>query len=94
MTDIIRSTTVIGLTYNGKTVIGSDGQVTVGATVMKHRAKKIRKLYNGKSLPGSRGPPPTPSRCSPASRTTWKNTAGTWSARPSSSRRTGAPTST
>ena len=42
MTDIIRSTTVIGLTYNGKTVIGSDGQVTVGATVMKHRAKKIR----------------------------------------------------
>ena len=55
MTDIIRSTTVIGLTYNGKTVIGSDGQVTVGATVMKHRAKKIRKLYNGKVLAGFAG---------------------------------------
>ena len=55
MTDIIRSTTVIGLTYNGKTVIGSDGQVTVGATVMKHRAKKIRRLYNGKVLAGFAG---------------------------------------
>ena len=55
MTPIIRSTTVIGLTYNGKTVIGSDGQVTVGATVMKHRAKKIRKLYNGKVLAGFAG---------------------------------------
>ena len=55
MTDIIRSTTVIGLTYNGKTVIGSDGQVTVGATVMKHHAKKIRRLYNGKVLAGFAG---------------------------------------
>jgi ATP-dependent HslUV protease subunit HslV len=55
MTEIIRSTTVIGLTYNGKTVIGSDGQVTVGATVMKHRAKKIRRLYNGKVLAGFAG---------------------------------------
>jgi ATP-dependent HslUV protease, peptidase subunit HslV len=55
MTDLIRSTTVIGLTYNGKTVIGSDGQVTVGATVMKHHAKKVRKLYNGKVLAGFAG---------------------------------------
>lgn len=55
MTDLIRSTTVIGLTYNGKTVIGSDGQVTVGATVMKHRAKKVRRLYNGKVLAGFAG---------------------------------------
>ncbi len=55
MTEIIRSTTVIGLTYNGKTVIGSDGQVTVGATVMKHRAKKIRRLYNGRVLAGFAG---------------------------------------
>ena len=55
MTDIIRSTTVIGLTYNGKTVIGSDGQVTVGETVLKHRAKKIRRLYNGKVLAGFAG---------------------------------------
>ena len=55
MTEIIRSTTVIGLTYKGKTVIGSDGQVTVGATVMKHRARKVRRLYNGKVLAGFAG---------------------------------------
>ncbi|HMK38093.1 MAG TPA: ATP-dependent protease subunit HslV [Bacteroidota bacterium] len=55
MIEPIRSTTVIGLTHNGKTVIGSDGQVTVGATVMKHRAKKIRRLYNGRVLAGFAG---------------------------------------
>ena len=55
MTELIRSTTVIGLTYNGKTVIGSDGQVTVGTTVMKHHAKKVRRLYNGKVLAGFAG---------------------------------------
>jgi ATP-dependent HslUV protease subunit HslV len=55
MTENIRSTTVIGLTYKGKTVIGSDGQVTVGTTVMKHRAKKIRRLYNGRVLAGFAG---------------------------------------
>ena len=51
----IRSTTVIGLIRNGKAVIGSDGQVTMGNTVMKHTAKKIRKLYNGKILAGFAG---------------------------------------
>lgn len=55
MPEIIRSTTVIGLTYNGKTVIGADGQVTVGQTVMKHRARKVRTLYNGKVLAGFAG---------------------------------------
>ena len=39
MPDLIKSTTVIGLTYRGKSVIGSDGQVTVGQTVMKHHAR-------------------------------------------------------
>lgn len=51
----IRSTTVIGLIRNGKAVIGSDGQVTMGNTVMKHRTKKVRKLYNGKVLAGFAG---------------------------------------
>lgn len=51
----IRSTTVLGLTYRGKTVIGADGQVTVGQTVMKHNAKKIRRLYNGAVLAGFAG---------------------------------------
>ncbi len=51
----IRSTTVIGLTHKGKTVIGSDGQVTVGQTVMKHKAKKIRKLYKDSVIAGFAG---------------------------------------
>ncbi|HRE41158.1 MAG TPA: ATP-dependent protease subunit HslV [Ignavibacteria bacterium] len=55
MREKIRSTTVIGLIKDGKTVIGSDGQVTMGSTVMKHSAKKIRKLYNGKILAGFAG---------------------------------------
>lgn len=55
MSAIIRATTVIGLTYKGRTVIGADGQVTVGQTVMKHSARKVRTLYNGKVLAGFAG---------------------------------------
>ncbi len=55
MSQIIRSTTVIGLTYNGKSVMGSDGQVTVGNTVMKQNAKKVRRLYNDTVLAGFAG---------------------------------------
>ncbi len=51
----IRSTTVVGLTRNGVSAIGSDGQVTMGNTVMKHHAKKIRRLYNGQILAGFAG---------------------------------------
>lgn len=50
-----RSTTVIGLTYKGHTVIGSDGQVSFGQTVMKKNANKIRRLYSGKVLAGFAG---------------------------------------
>jgi len=50
-----RGTTVIGLIRNGKAVIGSDGQVTMGNTVMKHTAKKVRKLYNDSVLVGFAG---------------------------------------
>ncbi len=52
---VIRSTTVIGLIRNGVAVIGSDGQVTMGATVMKHTAKKVRKLFNDRVLAGFAG---------------------------------------
>ena len=49
------ATTVIGLTHNGRTVIGGDGQVTVGNAVMKHSARKVRKIYNGTVLAGFAG---------------------------------------
>lgn len=55
MSEIIRSTTVLGLTYKGKSVIGADGQVTVGQTVMKQKARKVRKLHNNTVLAGFAG---------------------------------------
>jgi ATP-dependent HslUV protease, peptidase subunit HslV len=55
MSEKIRATTVIGLTLNGKTVLGADGQVTVGQTVMKQNARKVRKLYNNTVLAGFAG---------------------------------------
>ena len=51
----IVSTTVIGLIKDGMAVIGSDGQVTLGNTIMKHKTKKVRKLYNDKVLAGFAG---------------------------------------
>jgi ATP-dependent HslUV protease, peptidase subunit HslV len=55
MNEIIRATTVLGLTHRGVTAIGADGQVTIGQTVMKHKARKIRRLYNDKILAGFAG---------------------------------------
>ena len=49
------STTVIGLTHNGRTVIGGDGQVTVGNAIMKQSARKVRKIYNDTVLAGFAG---------------------------------------
>lgn len=51
----ILSTTVIGLIKDGKAAMGSDGQVTVSNTVLKHNTKKVRKLYNDKVLAGFAG---------------------------------------
>lgn len=55
MGEPFHGTTVLGLHYKGTTVIGSDGQVTVGQIVMKHRARKVRKLYNDTVLAGFAG---------------------------------------
>ncbi len=51
----IRSTTVLGVRRNGKVALGSDGQATMGNTVMKHKARKVRRLANGKILAGFAG---------------------------------------
>ena len=52
---MIRSTTVICIRKGGKTVLAADGQVTLGETIIKKGAKKIRRLYNGKVLAGFAG---------------------------------------
>ena len=51
----IRSTTVLGVIKDGKAALGSDGQVTLGNTVMKSNAKKLRVLYNGEVIAGFAG---------------------------------------
>ncbi len=51
----IRSTTVLCVKHNGSVVIGADGQVSLGNTVLKHGAKKIRRLYHDKVLAGFAG---------------------------------------
>ncbi|HSQ78702.1 MAG TPA: ATP-dependent protease subunit HslV [Nitrospirota bacterium] len=51
----LHATTILAVRRNGKTAIAGDGQVTVGTTVMKHNAKKVRKLYNDKILSGFAG---------------------------------------
>jgi len=51
----IRSTTICVVRKDGKTVIAGDGQVTLGHSVMKATAKKIRKLSDGKVVVGFAG---------------------------------------
>jgi ATP-dependent HslUV protease subunit HslV len=51
----IRSTTVVAVLRDGRAAIGSDGQVTLGQTVAKHGAVKVRKLRDGKVLVGFAG---------------------------------------
>ena len=51
----IRSTTILCVRRDGKVVMAGDGQVTVGGEVLKHTARKVRRLYNEKVLAGFAG---------------------------------------
>ena len=51
----MRSTTVLSIRRGGKVVLAGDGQVTLGESVIKHSAKKIRRLYNDKVVAGFAG---------------------------------------
>src|SRR5882724_8653016 len=51
----VRSTTILGVRRNGQVALGGDGQVTVGQTVMKSNAQKVRTLHGGKLLAGFAG---------------------------------------
>lgn len=51
----IRSTTVLCVRRDGEVVMAADGQVTLGENVIKHTARKIRRLYNDKILAGFAG---------------------------------------
>jgi ATP-dependent HslUV protease subunit HslV len=51
----IRSTTILAVRREGKAVIAGDGQVTMGDTVMKSKARKVRRLYNDQVIAGFAG---------------------------------------
>jgi ATP-dependent HslUV protease subunit HslV len=51
----MEATTVLCVRHKGKVAIAGDGQVTIGSTVMKHTAKKVRKLYQDRCLAGFAG---------------------------------------
>ncbi len=51
----VQSTTVLAVRRDGKVAVAGDGQVTLGDTVMKHKARKVRKIYNGKIIVGFAG---------------------------------------
>ena len=52
---MFHSTTILAVRLNNRAVMAGDGQVTFGQTVMKHRARKIRKLYHDRILAGFAG---------------------------------------
>lgn len=51
----IRSTTILTVRHQGKVAMGGDGQVTLGNTVMKHKASKVRRMYHDKVIGGFAG---------------------------------------
>ncbi|MEW6265000.1 MAG: ATP-dependent protease subunit HslV [Thermodesulfobacteriota bacterium] len=52
---IVRATTILAVRHRGRAVMAGDGQVTLGGTIMKHTASKVRRLYHGRVLCGFAG---------------------------------------
>ena len=52
---MIHATTILAVRHHDRTCLAGDGQVTVGSTVIKHGARKIRRLYNESILAGFAG---------------------------------------
>jgi ATP-dependent HslUV protease, peptidase subunit HslV len=51
----MHGTTILALRYGGKVVLAGDGQVTLNNTVIKHHARKVRRIYNDGILVGFAG---------------------------------------
>jgi ATP-dependent HslUV protease, peptidase subunit HslV len=52
---VFHSTTILAVRHRGRAVLAGDGQVTLGQTIVKHKARKIRRLYNDRILAGFAG---------------------------------------
>ncbi len=55
MNDSFHGTTILAIRHKGKLAVAGDGQVTLGGTVVKHKAKKVRRIYNDKIIVGFAG---------------------------------------
>lgn len=51
----IRSTTILSVRHKGEVVVAGDGQVSLNATVVKHQARKVRRLFDDKVITGFAG---------------------------------------
>lgn len=51
----MRGTTIIAVRHNGSVAMGGDGQVSIGNTIMKHSANKVRRMYGDKVIGGFAG---------------------------------------
>jgi ATP-dependent HslUV protease, peptidase subunit HslV len=51
----MRGTTILALRYGGKVVLAGDGQVTLNNTIIKHHARKVRRIYNDRIIVGFAG---------------------------------------
>lgn len=52
---IVRGTTILSVRHKGRVAVAGDGQVSVGETVMKHTAKKVRRVYHNQVIVGFAG---------------------------------------
>lgn len=52
---IMRGTTILAVRHKGKVAVAGDGQVTMETTVMKHHARKVRRLYHNEVIVGFAG---------------------------------------
>ena len=51
----IRGTTILSVRHQGRVAVAGDGQVSLGETVMKHTARKVRRMYNNQVVVGFAG---------------------------------------
>jgi ATP-dependent HslUV protease, peptidase subunit HslV len=52
---VFHGTTILALRHKGKVMVAGDGQVTLNTTIVKHKAKKVRRIYNEKIIVGFAG---------------------------------------
>ena len=53
--ELFHGTTILALRHKNNVVVAGDGQVTLGSIVTKHKAKKVRRIYNDKIITGFAG---------------------------------------